>query len=222
MSISGEYYSYYMAHDYLAHHGVLGMKWGQHIFGKDKQTRGTRKAEKAKKPLFETKKQYYNRKTEENKAKERKQLALAKKYHAKEKARRQKLSKQQAIEELKFVKKLERDYDSGTDEERDRYQKMFNEISRGVWDWYSAKPRCEAAKKMQQLYDENKHIYDEIWDDSKGQKGRESRDIQRQSEELRAKARENDIKIDKLMSEEMGYKYSPEVGEYLRLIWKWD
>ena len=51
MSTTGEYYSYYVAHDYLAHHGVLGMKWGQHIFGKNEQTRGTRKAEKPKKPL---------------------------------------------------------------------------------------------------------------------------------------------------------------------------
>ena len=30
----GDYYSYYAANNYLAHHGVLGMKWGQHIFGK--------------------------------------------------------------------------------------------------------------------------------------------------------------------------------------------
>lgn len=32
-----DYYSYYAANDYLAHHGVLGMKWGQHIFGKDRR-----------------------------------------------------------------------------------------------------------------------------------------------------------------------------------------
>lgn len=105
MSTTGEYYSYYVAHDYLAHHGVLGMKWGQHIFGKNEQTRGTRKAQTPKKPLYETKKQYYNRKTEENKAQEKRNLAAAKKYHAKEKVRRQKLTKQQAIEELKFLKK---------------------------------------------------------------------------------------------------------------------
>ena len=39
-------------------------------------------------PLFETNKQYYNRKTEESKAQEKRDLAAAKKYHAKEKARR--------------------------------------------------------------------------------------------------------------------------------------
>ena len=49
-----EYYSYYAANDYLAHHGVLGMKWGQHIFGKEaKLARANKKAiktaEKARK-----------------------------------------------------------------------------------------------------------------------------------------------------------------------------
>ena len=33
-----DYYSYYAANDYLAHHGVLGMKWGQHIFGRDQKS----------------------------------------------------------------------------------------------------------------------------------------------------------------------------------------
>lgn len=32
--MNGYYYSYYAANNCLAHHGVLGMKWGQHIFGK--------------------------------------------------------------------------------------------------------------------------------------------------------------------------------------------
>lgn len=43
MSASGDYYSYYVAHDYLAHHGVLGMKWGQHIFGKGKSSGNSRR-----------------------------------------------------------------------------------------------------------------------------------------------------------------------------------
>ena len=45
-----EYYSYYAANNYLAHHGVLGMKWGQHIFGKEaKLARANKKAIKAAK-----------------------------------------------------------------------------------------------------------------------------------------------------------------------------
>ena len=37
-----DYYSYYAANNYLAHHGVLGMKWGKHIFGRDQKS-GTHK-----------------------------------------------------------------------------------------------------------------------------------------------------------------------------------
>ena len=41
-----DYYSYYAANNYLAHHGVLGMKWGQHIFGRDQKS-GTHKSKRA-------------------------------------------------------------------------------------------------------------------------------------------------------------------------------
>ena len=44
--MTGDYYSYYYANDYLAHHGVLGMKWGQHIFGKIQSASSAHKAKK--------------------------------------------------------------------------------------------------------------------------------------------------------------------------------
>lgn len=219
MSISGDYYSYYMANNYLAHHGVLGMKWGQHIFGKDKQTRGTRKVEKAKKSLFETKKQYYTRKTEESKAQEKRDLAAAKKYHAKEKIRRQKLTKQQAIDELKFIKKLDNDYDSGTDEERDRYRKIRNEVGRGVWDCYYEKIRCESAKTMQKLYDKSYYLLRDARNENRLQNTRESAN---KLKEAKVKHDNMLVEIDKLMAKEMGYKYSPEVGECMRLLWAYE
>ena len=44
--MTGDYYSYYAANDYLAHHGVLGMKWGQHIFGKVRSASSARQQKK--------------------------------------------------------------------------------------------------------------------------------------------------------------------------------
>lgn len=44
--LMADYYSYYAANDYLAHHGVLGMKWGQHIFGRDQKS-GTHQSKRA-------------------------------------------------------------------------------------------------------------------------------------------------------------------------------
>ena len=66
MHISGEYYSYYMVNNFLAHHGVLGMKWGQHIFGNDEKARGTRKSKKVKRPSLKAKKQDGNSKSFNN------------------------------------------------------------------------------------------------------------------------------------------------------------
>lgn len=52
-----DYYSYYAANNYLAHHGVLGMKWGQHIFGKIKSSISNhRKASTRKKNLEKARK----------------------------------------------------------------------------------------------------------------------------------------------------------------------
>lgn len=55
--MQGDYYSYYAANNYLAHHGVLGMKWGQHIFGKVKSSISNhRKASTRKKNLEKARK----------------------------------------------------------------------------------------------------------------------------------------------------------------------
>lgn len=55
--MQGDYYSYYAANNYLAHHGVLGMKWGQHIFGKIKSSISNhRKASTRKKNLEKARK----------------------------------------------------------------------------------------------------------------------------------------------------------------------
>ena len=64
--MTGDYYSYYYANNYLAHHGVLGMKWGQHIFGKIRNSISSRrKASQRKKNL---KKARETKKTNKEKA----------------------------------------------------------------------------------------------------------------------------------------------------------
>lgn len=84
--MQGDYYSYYAANNYLAHHGVLGMKWGQHIFGKIKSSisshrkASTRKKnlEKARKVKAENKQKQFT--TEEKKKEILKSRSAAKLY----------------------------------------------------------------------------------------------------------------------------------------------
>lgn len=205
MSISGEYYSYYMAHDHLAHHGVLGMKWGQHIFGKDKQTRGTRKAEKAKKPLFETKKQRLEREKQDRIAQERKLNAQAKKRHEKEKVRRSKLSKKQALDDLSFMDRIMTD--TYSDQDLKKYEQFVDEVVRSVYDrtnWYAP---SEAGKKLNEIRIKQAKLKDKSLtapDD--------------EFDKILKQERQLDEQYKRILTKEMGYKCYPEVMDQLAYI----
>lgn len=205
MSISGEYYSYYMAHDYLAHHGVLGMKWGQHIFGKDKQTRGTRKAEKAKKPFFETKKQRLEREKQDRIAQERRLNAQAKKRHEKEKIRRSKLSKKQALDELSFMDRILND--TYSDRDLKKYEQLVDEIVRSVYDrtnWYAP---SEAGKKLDEIHIKQFKLKDKSLTASDDE-----------FDKILKQERQLDEQYKRILTKEMGYKCYPEVMDQLAYI----
>lgn len=205
MSTSGEYYSYYMAHDYLAHHGVLGMKWGQHIFGKDKKTRGTRKAEKAKKPLFETKKQLLEREKQDRIAQDRKLNAQAKKRHEKEKVRRSKLSKKQALDELSFMDRIVTD--TYSDQDWKKYAQLVDEVARSVYDRTNWHASSEAGKKLNEIHIKQVKLKDKSLtapDD--------------EFDKILKQERQLDEQYKRILTKEMGYKCYPEVMDQLAYI----
>ena len=75
--MTGDYYSYYAANDYLAHHGVLGMKWGQHIFGKLRNSISSRrKAAQRKKNLEKARKTKAENKQKQMTTEEKKKAVL--------------------------------------------------------------------------------------------------------------------------------------------------
>lgn len=81
--MQGDYYSYYMANNYLAHHGVLGMKWGQHIFGKIKSALSSRKKKKQNAKNLEKAREAKVSKKEQQKQLEAKKNAVLKSRSAK-------------------------------------------------------------------------------------------------------------------------------------------
>ena len=75
--MQNDYYSYYAANDYLAHHGVLGMKWGQHIFGKVRNSLSSRrKASQRKKNLEKARKTKAENKQKQMTVDEKKKAVL--------------------------------------------------------------------------------------------------------------------------------------------------
>ena len=96
---------------------------------------------------------------------------------------------------------------------------MRNEVSRGIWDPYYEKIRCESAKTMQKLYDKSYYLLRDAKNEDRLQKTRESAN---RLKEAKVKHDNMFVEIDKLMAKEMGYKYSPEVGEYMRLLWYYE
>lgn len=207
MNAYGDYYSYYMANDYLAHHGVLGMKWGQHIFGKDKQTRGTRKRAKAKRPLFESKEQRREREKQERIARDRKLNAQMKKFHEKEKIRRSKMSKSQALDDLKFIDRLVKDTASA--EDYNKYEKMIDEITRSVYDRSSMYAPSEAGKKLNQIMDKQIDLHAKMRDTLSTKR----------FNELLEQDKQLDDQFSRLLTKEMGYKYDPEIASQLEFLY---
>lgn len=75
--MTGDYYSYYLTNNYLAHHGVLGMKWGQHIFGKLRNSLSSRrKASQRKKNLEKARKTKAENKQKQMTVDEKKKAVL--------------------------------------------------------------------------------------------------------------------------------------------------
>lgn len=179
MSASGEYYSYYVAHDYLAHHGVLGMKWGQHIFGKGKSSGNSRRHRSA------TEQSYVD----------------AKNFHDKEVPRRKKMSATQAHDELKRMSLYDPD---------DKLYDTSNEVRNLIWN-YDRDLKTKASKEIKSILDRTDKLYAD-------RNAAKPEDIKRINDLIER----NETKVDKIVSRELGYAYSPEAGEYLRDLWKWD
>lgn len=76
--------------------------------------------------------------------------AQAKKRHEKEKIRRSKLSKKQALDDLSFMDRILND--TYSDRDLKKYEQLVDEITRSVYDrtnWYAP---SEAGKKLDEIH----------------------------------------------------------------------
>lgn len=137
--------SYYNGVDnssYLAHYGVLGMKWGQHLMAKAKSL--TPKARRQAK---------LDKERAEWQAKEATRLKQSAANHKRQVARRSKMTVAQSDAELASIKRTLDNYNGSSAKAQKKYQDLFSEIQDNIWDWYEAEPKSENGKKAQVEYD---------------------------------------------------------------------
>lgn len=164
-----------------------------------------KKAEKAKKPLFETKQQRLEREKQDRIAQDRKLNAQAKKRHAKEKVRRSKLSKKQALDELSFMNRIVTD--TYSDQDWKKYAQLVDEVARSVYDRTNWHASSEAGKKLNEIHIKQVKLKDKSLtapDD--------------EFDKILKQERQLDAQYKRILTKEMGYKCYPEVMDQLAYI----
>ena len=130
---------------YLAHYGVLGMKWGQHLMAKAKSlTPSARRKAKVEKEIAE------------HQMKETARLKQSATNHKRQVARRQKMTVAQSDAELASIKRTMDNWSSSSTAAQKKYNDLFDEIKDNLWDYYESSPKSQAGAKAQRLYNKYK------------------------------------------------------------------
>ena len=127
---------------YLAHYGVLGMKWGQHLMAKAKSL--SPKARRQAK---------LDKEFAEYQAQEAARLKQSAANHKRQVARRSKMTVAQSDAELSSIKRTLDNYNGSSAKAQKKYQDLFSEIQDNIWDWYEDAPKSENGKKAQIEWD---------------------------------------------------------------------
>lgn len=134
---------------YLAHYGVLGMKWGQHLMAKAKSlTPSARKKAKREKAYAD------------EQAKEAARLKQSATNHKRQVMRRQKMTVAQSDAELARLKITGENFDRSSKKAQKQYNDMYTEIWDNIYDWYNDEPKSDAGVKAQQEYKAYKKDHD--------------------------------------------------------------